>query len=227
MTTMTIAFWLPPKDGVRTRATFASDHRMSKGSLEIDGEQAIPIVSLAAPIEETWNGRRISLCADGGEVELEVDGEPALREDRMHAPISRSAIMHAVIALLASFAGFVASWLYLARAGEGDPWALKMAIHMAGWHLLLTLTLFPASIWGQRFGIRAVQVMSALFFVIHAGIALANVTEAFDGIALFNALSGVAFLGAVVYGQRAHRDMDPLRALAERVIPRSTNAGRS
>jgi hypothetical protein len=189
---------------------------MSKGSLEIDGVEAIPIVSLAGPIDALWNGRRISLRAGESEVVIEVDGERALREDRLQAPISRSAIIHAVIALLASFAGFVASWLYLDRAEDGDAWAMKMALHMAGWHLLLTLTLFPASIWGQRFGIRAVQVVSGLFFVIHAGIATANMFEPFDGIALFNALSGVAFLGAVLYGQRAHRDVDPLRALAAR-----------
>jgi hypothetical protein len=32
--------------------------------------------------------------------------------------------------------------------------------------------------------------------------------------ALLNAASGLAFLGAVVYGQRAHADMDPLARLA-------------
>ena len=208
---LSIAFWLPPQDGSRARAIFESDHRMSRATLRIDGVEAIPLASL--PIEELWNGRRLSLRAEAGEVELEVDGEPALREDRLSVPASRSAWLHAFIALFASFAGFVASWLYLERAEGGDPWSQKMAIHMAGWHLLLTLSLFPASVWGQRTGIRAVQLVSALFFAIHAGIAIANLAEPFDGIALFNALSGTSFLLAVVYGQRAHRDMDPLLAL--------------
>ena len=46
--------------------------------------------------------------------------------------------------------------------------------------------------------------------------------RALDGpwIALFNALSGIFFFAAVVYGQRAHRDMDPLRALLSRPCKR-------
>jgi len=132
----------------------------------------------------------------------------------------RSAWTHAVLALTGSGAGFVASYLYLlkAQALQSD-WALKMGYHMAGWHLLLTFTLFPASVWGQRIGIRSVQLVSLLFFFIHAGIALANIgphdpTNPDDpSIAFFNALSGLLFLIAAIYGNRAYRDMDPVEAL--------------
>jgi len=128
--------------------------------------------------------------------------------------------VHASLALMGSAAGFVASALYLAKgsAAEG-AWAIKMGQHMAGWHLLLTVTLFPASVWGQRVGIRAVQLVSLLFFFIHAGIALANVapTDAADpsdgAIAFFNAVSGIFFLATAIYGNRAYRDMDPVAAL--------------
>ena len=72
-------------------------------------------------------------------------------------PISGSAWLHAWIALTGSVLGFVASYLYVGRAQTfSDQWAMQMAIHMAGWHLLLALTLFPASVWGQRPGIRSV-----------------------------------------------------------------------
>jgi hypothetical protein len=90
-----------------------------------------------------------------------------------------------------------------------------MGLHMAGWHLLLTLTLFPASVWGQRIGIRVVQAVSLVFFLIHAGIATANLDMADPAIAVLNALSGLLFGAATLYGQRAHRDMDPIRALVE------------
>jgi hypothetical protein len=82
---------------------------------------------------------------------------------------------------------------------------------------LLTLTLFPASVWGQQLGIRAVQLVSCVFFFIHVGIAVANGVapdSLRDGsIAMLNALSGLLFLVSVIYGQRAHRDMDPVAAL--------------
>jgi hypothetical protein len=213
MSTLSIAFRVPD-EGRWLRAVLESDHRLSRGRLSIEGEEAIPLVPLSQEVTGSYHGRTLSLSVEGGEIELAVDGERALREDRLSAPTSRSAWIHAFTALLASVAGFVASWLYLVRAEAGDAWALKMAIHMAGWHLLLVLTLFPASVWGQLFGIRAVQLASAIFFLIHAGIALANVSAPFDGIALFNALSGLGFAIAVGYGQTAHRDMDPLRALS-------------
>ena len=111
-------------------------------------------------------------------------------------------------------AGFAASWFYLVKAEAlHDDWARKMGQHTLGWHLLLTFTLFPLSVWGQRPGIRAVQLVSLLFFCIHAGMALANSDLGDPWIASFNALSAILFLASVVYGNRAHRDMDPLAAL--------------
>ena len=90
---------------------------------------------------------------------------------------------------------------------------------MAGWHLLLTLTLFPASVWGQRTGIRVVQGVSLMVFLIHAGIAIANLGPPEPGeptdawIASLNAASGLLFLVTALYGRRAYRDMDPGSAL--------------
>ncbi len=213
MSTLSFAFRLPLPTWPRAR--LESDYRFLESRLSIAGEEVARFDELALRQGATvdWNGHALEIRLDDHEVELRTDGVRALREDRLSAPTCRSAWIHAFVALFASFAGFMASWLYLRRAGDGDPWALKMAIHMAGWHALLTLTLFPASVWGQRLGIRAVQLASAVFFCIHAGIALANAAEVFDGIALFNALSGLLFLVAVLYGQRAHRDMDPIRAL--------------
>ena len=122
---------------------------------------------------------------------------------------------------MGSFAGFASGLLYLTKAQSlADPWALKMAYHTAGWHLLLTLTLFPASVWGQQRGIRAVQVISVVFFAIHVGIAIANASQPdslHDGpIALLNGISGLLFLASALYGQRAFADMDPIQALRER-----------
>ena len=156
------------------------------------------------------------------DVEASVDGRHALREDRMRARPSRSVWLHACLALLGSAAGFVASDLYLVKAVRLDSeWALKMGYHMAGWHLLLTFTLFPTSVWGQRTGIRIVQLVSGLFFLIHAGIAVANLwpggaAQTDDNwIAAFNGLSGVCFAVATIYGNRAYRDMEPATALQE------------
>ncbi len=203
------------------RAIFESDHLFSRGRLT-DGNATIFEFDGTANREltTTWQGHELALMLpeattpDPNDLALVVDGEPALREDRMRLSASRSAWMHAFIALFASFAGFVASYLYMVKAdASSDAWALKMGIHTAGWHLLLTLTLFPASVWGQRIGIRAVQFVSFVFFCIHLGIAIANFVDPspHDGpwIAIFNALSGAFFLGAVFYGQRAHRDMNP------------------
>jgi hypothetical protein len=152
-------------------------------------------------------------------VRVTVDGRPALAEGALRARPSASAWIHASMALAGSAAGFVASYLYLLRAAsEVGDWALKMGRHMAGWHLLLVVTLFPASVWGQRVGIRVVQWTSGLFFAIHVGIALANLGSSdpagHDGaLAFFNAASGGCFLAAVLYGNRAYRDMDPVAAL--------------
>jgi hypothetical protein len=138
----------------------------------------------------------------------------ARREGRIWARPTRSAWTHAFIALAGSAAGFAASWFYLAKAHAlHDEWAAKMGQHTAGWHLLLTFTLFPLSVWGQRPGIRAVQVASLVFFCIHAGMAIANSDLGEPGIAFFNAASGLLFLASVFYGNRAHRDMDPIAAL--------------
>ncbi len=153
-------------------------------------------------------------------VEVAIDGRPAPAESALKPRPSRSAWMHAVIALAASAAGFIASYLYLEKAWALDSvWSLKMANHMAAWHLLLTFTLFPASVWGRRAGIRAVQATSALFFAIHLGIAIANFVDPdpihADGvwIGVWNAVSGAFFLLAVFYGNVAWRDMDPAGAL--------------
>jgi hypothetical protein len=130
--------------------------------------------------------------------------------------VKRALWAHGWIALGASLFGFAASYLYLGRSQTlADPWALKMAIHMAGWHLILALTLFPASVFGGRAGVRVVQAVSALFFAIHVGIALANSGED-DGpwIAIFNAASGILFLAALIYGQSARKTISIGRPLA-------------
>jgi hypothetical protein len=169
-------------------------------------------------------GARISMKlvpeGHGADIVVAVDDRPALRQDRLRARPTRSAWLHAILALAGSAAGFVASALYLRQATLlHSDWALKMGDHMAGWHLLLTFTLFPASVWGQRIGIRAVQGIALLFFLIHAGIAIANLgpgdpSDPTDGtIAFFNAASGALFLAAALYGNRAFRDMDPVEAL--------------
>jgi hypothetical protein len=115
-----------------------------------------------------------------------------------------------LFALAASLFGFIASWLYVVRArASADPWAMKMALHMAGWHLLLTLLLFPTALWGGRVASHAVRAVSWLFFLIHAAIALSNaVSPAAESqgtwIALLNAASGLAFLATAV-GARSVR----------------------
>lgn len=123
----------------------------------------------------------------------------------------RSAWNHGLLALAGSLAGFAAGALYLARShASADGWALEMAIHTAAWHLLLVLTLLPASVWGGRIGIRAVQLVAAVFFAIHFGMALSNVDLAAGAfapwIAALNAASGAFFLATLVYGRRAARD---------------------
>jgi hypothetical protein len=62
-------------------------------------------------------------------------------------------------------------------------------------------------------GVEAIPIVS-----LAGRLASASDADVVSGIELGTALrhsrGAVAFLGAVVYGQRAHRDMDPLRALA-------------
>lgn len=218
----TMAFRLP-LDG-HPRAVVTSDYGLRRARVCLGGRIALEVVSaadLARGVAATLEGcGTLVLRAADGELELTLDGAPALREEDLTAPVSRSVWLHAWIALAGSLLGFVASGLYLHRARVfADPWAMKMALHMAGWHFLLAVSLFPASILGQRTGIRAVQAVSALFFAIHAGIAISNATPdpghgSTPWVGLLNAASGVAFLGAAIYGQVAHRDMDPEVGLA-------------
>lgn len=229
-----IAFLLPLPGW--PRAVFQGDFSYRTGRLVVDGRAVLTATS-RTQLERGVQGRtgagapvvemKLVPVAAGHDLCITVDGRAATRESALRARPSRSAWIHACQALAGSGAGFAASYLYLVKAAVlGDVWALKMGRHMAGWHLLLTCTLFPASVWGRRVGIRAVQWMSLLFFLIHAGIAVANLGpgEAVDRrdtwIAALNALSGILFLVAALYGNRAYRDMDPVEALrAGRVRP--------
>jgi hypothetical protein len=208
------------------RAQFKCGFGYENARLVVDGARVL-LGATRADLErgiegELRSGERVAMQLQDGQIVVVAAGKRAIREDRVFAKPTRSAWIHAFIALFGSAAGFAASAFYLVRSSalRGlDPmssvWAYKMGIHTAGWHLLLTFTLFPASVWGQRLGIRAVQLVSLVFFCIHAGIALANKDMSDPAIAAFNALSGALFAASVLYGQRAHRDMDPLRALAE------------
>lgn len=210
------------------RAVFASDHLYDGGSLRV-GEHVVAraesrnelLRGIGGVLPGGMGNAFVRLTMDGAipRLAVAVDGRAAVAEDDLNAPTARSAWNHAFLALAASAAGFVASYLYLEKSNVQESLqAWKMAYHMAGWHLLLTFTLFPASVWGQRFGIRSVQAVSLLFFLIHLGIAIANAgaTDASDvWIGVWNALSGLFFLAAVVYGNRAYRDMDPARGLDE------------
>jgi hypothetical protein len=222
-----VAFRLP-LDGW-PRAVFESDYAYDGGRLVVDAHTVVRAHTreqlesgICGNLPMTGADVAVRLVADRRLPALQVwiDGQPAVREDALRARPTRSAWVHACLALAASAAGFTASYLYLMKAHVLDSeWSLKMANHMAGWHLLLTFTLFPASVWGQRVGIRSVQWVSLLFFCIHAGIALANLgasdsTNPDDTwIALWNGVSGLCFLAAAVYGYRAYRDMDPVAAL--------------
>jgi hypothetical protein len=215
MASQRIALRLPINDW--PRATIESDYGWRGAVLSVEGRDLLRARSrqdLESGVEGWLPGHHVRLRLVGADPEVLVDGRIAPREDRLRAPPSRAAWLHALQALLASLFGFLASWMYLKK---GDPWAFKMGAHTLGWHLLLVVTLFPASLWGQRAGIRAVQLVSAIFFFIHAGIALANGAEVAAPIdvwiAVFNALSGVVFAVAVWYGQVAWRSMDPIVAL--------------
>jgi hypothetical protein len=234
MAELRVAFRLPTPDA--RRLVFVSDYGLRGGRVLL-GDRVLVEAASSAALARGVSGqlpdsaRVLTLQAtDPADVQLRLDGEEVSPEDRLRAPISRSAWLHAFLALGGSAFGLVASWLYLRRAGlANDPWAMKMALHMAAWHLLLTLTLFPLSVFGQRVGIRAVQGTSLIFFCIHVGIAVANTGSAFDGpwIAVFNGASGLAFLAAAVYGSRAYADMDPLAVGAASVTTaqRTTASG--
>ncbi len=227
MAALNLAFRLP-LDGW-PRALLETDHRYSRSRLIVEGREVLVALSRAeleagVGAELGSGGARIEvrLSMDGSipNVELRVDGRAAIAESDLNAAPTPSAWRHAFIALLASAAGFAASYLYLREAWALDSgWSLKMAYHMAGWHLLLTVSLFPASVWGQRLGIRCVQVVCLMFFLIHAGIALANIASPDPGssadlpIGVLNAISGLFFLAGVVYGNVAWRDMDPVAPL--------------
>lgn len=215
----TIAFLLPLPGS--PRAVVLTDYGLRRAELAIRGATALATESeldlqqgIRAHVPELG---LLELRAADGELALTLDGRPALREDLAARPVVDAAWRHAWIALAGSLLGFLASSLYLERARAfGDPWALKMALHMAGWHLLLAVTLFPASVLGRGTGIRGVQSVSALFFAIHLGIACANLNVdpvRSDGpwIAMLNAASGIAFLAAVLYGQIAYRDAERAR----------------
>ncbi len=169
------------------------------------------------------DGRTLRMKLDedgaGGALHVEIDGIPAVDESSLSPRASRTAWRHALLVAAASLAGFIASYLYLERAYATDSvWSLKMAYHMAGWHLVLTLVLAPAVILFGRIGIRFVQGTAALFFAIHLGIAISNALDPASlhhggAIALWNAVSGLFFLAAVPYGNVAWRDMDPVLAL--------------
>jgi len=242
MPELEIAYLLPVTGW--PRAQFGSDFTYDNARLVLDGATLLRATT-RSELEHGVRGHilpsgktillRLDVEANGTpHLHVDVDGEPALREDELRARPTASAWIHATIALAASAAGFIASYLYVLRASaavEEAQWAMKMAHHMAGWHLLLTFTLFPASVWGRRIGIRSVQGVSLLFFLIHVGIALANLGDG-DGsgvghqgwIAFFNALSGVFFLAATIYGNRAWRDMDPVAALRRgRILRRRTS----
>jgi hypothetical protein len=204
------------------RAVFVTDYGLRQGRLLVNGAIVLDAPSrevLAAGVSATLPGtdRRVEVRARADELLLSIDGVEARREEDLRAPTSRSAWIHGWIALAGSALGFMASYVYVLRArSQADPWSTQMAWHMAAWHLLLTLTLFPASVWGQRPGIRTVQAVSTLFFAIHVGLGLANLAAsdlAREGpwVALLNMTSGLAFLAAILYGQRAFADMDPLR----------------
>lgn len=219
MSSLEIPFRLP-LDGL-PRAVFRTDYGYRGGVLLLDGHEVLRASSreeLAQGVTARANGAQITaaLAPEGDVVKLLCDGREAAREDTLRARPTRSAWIHAYQALGGSAAGFIASFFYLLRAEAlQSEWALKMARHMAGWHLLLTFTLFPASVWGQRLGIRSVQLVSLIFFCIHVGIATANLDMESPPIAFFNAVSGVLFLVATLYGQKAHREMDPIKALRE------------
>lgn len=224
--TLAIPFRLPLSG--RPRAIFQTDYLYDGGRLLVDGACVLEVPSrnalergVSARFAEGIIAARLAPDDSGARLHVTLDDVDAIDERDVEVRATRSAYIHALLALGGSFAGFVASYLYLHKATLlHSAWALKMGQHTAGWHLVLTLTLFPGSVWGGRVGIRIVQCVCLLFFAIHLAIALANLgaSDAANpndaSIAAFNALSGVLFLVAALYGNRAHREMDPGLALA-------------
>jgi hypothetical protein len=205
----------------RPVAELVTDYSLSFARVAVAGQTVLEatgaeVVARGVDAPLAGGPHRLAVrAADNDEgIALLFDGAELDSAERVAVPTSRSAWAHACIALTGSLVGLAAAYGYLLRArAAGDAWAMKMAYHMAAWHLLLALTLFPASVWGQRIGIRAVQVVSAVFFAIHLGIGLANAGDhgLADGtwMAALNVASGACFLAAAVYGQRAHADMRP------------------
>lgn len=157
MAALSLAFRLPLAGW--PRAVLETDHLYSRSRLVVDGRELVGAHS-RAQLESGVRGRldgggecvEVRLSMDGAipNIEVRVDGRAAIAESDLSAAPTPSAWKHAFIALLASAAGFVASYLYLREAWAiNSGWSLKMAYHMAGWHLLLTVTLFPASVWGS------------------------------------------------------------------------------
>jgi hypothetical protein len=207
MAELRIDFVLPR--AAPSRAVFVTDYGLRGGRLLVADQIVVEAASrdalargVTAVLERT--GQRVEVRAlDDFDVQVTLDGEPAVRADRASTETRRAAWLHAVLALGASACGFAASFLYVVRARvAADPWAMKMAVHMAGWHLLLTIALFPAAVWGGRFGRHAVRATALLFFLIHLGIALANGGASGEAhaslIAALNAASGLLFLATTL-----------------------------
>lgn len=211
-----VLLYLRPDGGrIEVRTSYLYDG----ATVHWDGDQVLALADRAAFLA----GAQVRVGADELSVVLRDDGvrvpepelvlnrAPLVRQDRARRATSGPVYLHSFLALFGSFAGFAASYLYLLRSENyDDPWALKMALHMGAWHLLLTLTLFPAALFGGRIGVRIAQLASLLFFAIHLGIGLANLdagTLLKDGwpIALLNAASGLFFALAVLSGQPAVR----------------------
>jgi hypothetical protein len=202
MAELRIAYLMP--NASHQRAVFVTDYGLRGGRLVVGDD----VVVEAHDHEELARGVSAALPATGELVEVRasddfdvfvrVGGAEALREDRIAEGRRRATWIHGGVSLGGSACGFAASWLYVLRArAAADPWAMKMAIHMAAWHLLLTLALFPAAVWGGRFGRHAVRGTALVFFFIHVGIAMANggtAEEQGGWIAVLNAASGLLFL---------------------------------
>src|SRR5690242_5615788 len=134
---LSIAFRLPVEGW--PRALFQSDFGFRGADLVIDGATVLAAGSREA-LEQGVEG---ALAPGGAAIAMQlverrgvlgplvtVAGEEALREDKLSAKPSRSAWIHAIIALLGSAAGFASSYVYLLKAqAMNSAWALKMGQH--------------------------------------------------------------------------------------------------
>jgi hypothetical protein len=219
-----IAYRLPLEGA--PRVVFETDWLFHGGRLSYEGRSLVEARTrdeLARGLETEFaeGALTVRLVEHAGEnaIEVRLGDALALSESTVFLKPTRAVWIHAWIALAGSIFGFVSSALYLHKASLlHSEWASKMGMHTLVWHVVLTATLFPSSLWGQRLGIRIVQAVSLVFFGIHVCIAISNVGNGGDAsnpndawIALTNALSGLAFLAAVAWGQRAAREMDPSR----------------